>query len=684
MKIFNFLKKRIELPNPKRNPLVALMGYEKTYGKPEPTDFNAQVNSYTSWAYACINRIAFNVAMAEFTVYKKGRPPVKIKEHPFYDLVEAINPHFNKFEMLFITSIYLELTGNAYWWVVRNNFGVPMELWYLPAHWVKVIPSKEKFIAGYLMTIPETNVQVPFDSSEVIHFKYPSPHSLFYGMSPLMGAMYGIDLNKHIKTWGINFFMNNAEPAGILQTEGSLGDDAYARLKTQWNAKHRGSENAGKIAILEQGLKYERTGSTIKDAQFSPMSRDIRDEILGIFGVPASKLGLVEDVNRANAEANDYTFQKDTIQPRNMIIQEKLNDKLMPMYDVKLIVKIENTVPLDKEFRLREKQANIASGFSSIDDEREKDGLDRYELPETKVPLIPFSLTPAGTPKSEPMETGIVSKDDTKDDTEDDEEKMIRKNYAKKGKWDMVVNLAKPLENLFEERMKRFFEAQRKDVMDRINKFREFKGIDGAQTKRLDAMIILDSAAQKLKMQVLTRPLIKEAYLAGLSIVNNELDTNFDTNAPTVARNIEHRIGFLADKVDDTTRSALSEAIIEGEKNGESVDSIAKRIERVFDYSEGTRSRTIAMTEVFGALNMGQHETYKQAGVKWQKWITARDENVRESHQSMEGQVVGIDEMFTSGMGGKMAYPSDRENGADASDTINCRCQAIAIHKKGD
>lgn len=670
MKLFNIFKKRIELPSPKRNPLVTLMGYEKSYGKAEPTDFNTQVEAYNSWAYACINRIAFSVASSEFKLYKKGDKKTTIEEHPFLEMMQKVNPNFNRFELLMMTSIYMELTGNAYWWIVKNQMGVPTELWYLPSHWVRVVPSKEKFIGGYVMRIPESNVQVPFEPEEVVHFKYPSPHSLFYGMSPLMGAMYGVDLNKHIKTWGISFFMNNAEPAGILQTEGTLGDDAYNRLKALWNAKHRGSDNAGKIAILEQGLKYERTGSTIQDSQFGGISRDVRDEILGIFGVPASKLGLVEDVNRANAEANDYTFQKDTIQPRCIILQEKINEKLLPMYDLRLACKLENPIPIDKDYKLRERQANISSGFSTIDEEREKEGLEPFGFPETSAPLIPFSLTPAGTPKEEPQMV---------DDNEDDDNTKSFKKSREDSKWELVARMTKPLENVFTERMQRYFEGQRKDVMERFNKFRSAK-----EHKGLEVLLVFNLEEQKARMKVVSKPLVTEAYKMGIQLVNDEIRGSFDANSPTVARNIEHRLSFLADQVNDTTLAALKDTITEGESLGESIDTIASRIDKVFDYSESSRSKTIAMTELFGSMNMAQLETYKLAGVKFQKWITARDEKVRDSHAEMEGQTVGIGEYFISGNGGKMLYPSDRENGADASDTINCRCQAIAVRKKGE
>ena len=123
-----------------------------------------------------------------------------------------------------------------------------------------------------------------------------------------------------------------------------------------------------KLAILERGLKYQQVGSGLKDMNFQDLGRSVRDEILAIFGVPASKLGLVEDVNRANADTNDYTYQKETILPKLRLIEEKLNEKLMPLYDTGLVVKFDNPVPEDKDFRLREISEHIRTGYSSIDE----------------------------------------------------------------------------------------------------------------------------------------------------------------------------------------------------------------------------------------------------------------------------------------------------------------------------
>lgn len=608
-----------------QNPLVELVGYEKTYGKPQPQDYAGMVTNYQSWVYACINRNAFSVAKCELELYKKtkaktGEDYVEIYDHPFLDLMKSVNPFFNRFELWVLTTTFLDLTGNAYWWLVKDTLGVPRAIWNIPSHWMKIVPSKTKFIEGYVMQQPGSPDKTPFDETEIIHFKYPSPFNMFYGCSPMYAAAYDVDINRELKAHGVNFLMNSAQPAGVLTTEQTLNDREYERLKTMWNLKHKGSSNAGKLAILEAGLRYEKTGSSLAELQFSETSRGVRDSILAIFGVPASQLGLVEDVNRANAEANEYVYQNGTILPKLKLIEEKLNEKLMPIYDVNLVCEFENPVPMDKEFRLREQQTHIASGYSSIDDERIEDGKEPYNAPETSVPLIPFSVIPAGTERPEPTnEVTPVEPEDDEDDEDDTTKafvstKSLYNTKAKRTrKWETFVSMTTPQEGTFKHVMARFFESQRKLVMENLNKFKGYSVKAG-----IEANIVFPANQENNRLKILVRPLIERAVKSGAKLGYTELASPIDFNLiePNLLRAVEKRMTFFAENVNESTAKLLTDAIKEGVTAGESIADISKRVGDVFDFSEKFRSVRIARTEVIGAANEGQLLSYVENGVE--------------------------------------------------------------------
>lgn len=651
-------------------PQVHLFGFEKSYGAPQPQDYQSMINNYKSWAYACAWKNAISVAQVELCIYKKSYDSInnketldKIGQHPFLDVIKSVNPFSNKFELFTITQTFLELTGNAYWWIPRNALGVPYMIWNIPSNWVRIIPSKTKFIEGYVVQVPGQGEVVPFDEEEVIHFKYPSPFNLFYGTGPMYAAMFGIDLNNQIKTWGINYFMNNANPGGILTTENSLSEPQYQRLKAQWNEKYRGSKNAGKMAFLEGGLKYEQTGSTMVDARMETVSRDVRDEILAMFGVPASKLGLVEDVNRANADANDYTYQKDTIRPRLLLIEEKLNEKMIPIYDDNLVCKFVDAVPEDKEYKLKERQANIQMGLTTIDEEREKGGLEPFNLPQTSVPLIPFNLVPAGEEREQ------------EDEQKFEEEKT--KASSSQSKWEVFVNISTPQERLFAETLKRFFSSQHSEVMKNLNKFKE---VGESINKDLAGFILFNMREANQKLKDKSRSHIKTAFITGIELGVKETKHPIDFNLfnPNILRAVEQRMDFFVQKNNESTANLLRDELNDGLSKGETLEELSRRVDKVFKYKEDFSSKRTAQTEVIGAINDGQLKSYIEAGIDKKKWITARDERVRESHQ-IDGQEQDIIQSFRLNSGVTLLYPGDRSGLAPAEEIINCRCTVQAV-----
>ncbi len=655
-------------------PFFKVIGFENKYGRENPVNNNLLIDNFKSWTYACVQRNAFSIAKCELLLYvNKGKGDLEeIDDHPFLEMMKKVNPFFNKFELWTLTSIFLELTGNAYWWIVKDQLGVPREIWHIPSNWVRIVPSKTEFIAGYVVQPPNAPTPMPFEETEIIHFKYPSPFDIFYGTGPLLAARYGVDLNNEIKLYGINFLMNQAQPSGILTTDNTIGELQFQRLKEQWNSRHRGSKNAGRMAILDNGIKYQQIGQGLKDIKFEDMANSIRDEILAIFGVPASKLGLVEDVNRANADANDYTYQKETIQPRLMLIEEKLNEKLLPMYDTGLEAHFTSPVPDDKEFRLRERAENIRSGYSSIDDERIKDNEDPYELPETEVPLIPFSVVPAGSPEPflEPTNAGGAA-----EGTDPDTGKMITKSEKRRtSKWEMFAKITAPQERLMKSAMERYFAGQHSEIMRNLNNYRSVKA-------GVSADILFNMNEQNAKLKIIAENHIREALLSGAGLASSELGIDFSLIEPNILRAVDKRVEFFAVKVNESTADMLAEQLSEALKNGETIDQISRRIDNVFDYSEKFRSIRTARTEVIGANNAGQLQTYAEAGIEHKQWITARDERVRPSHQ-IDGQTVKINEDFTTNLGSHMQYPGDRNGNAPVEDIIQCRCTLIAVRSK--
>lgn len=405
---------------------VFVLPWDAGREKIKPTDFEKQINSFYGTVYVCASKNAQAVAAANLklyvkkkskstkflfdtkpvtkgqksylyskpNIYGKVRKSVDIEEmteHPVLDMFQAVNKFRNQFDLWEETGLFLELTGNAYWWIIKNNLGVPGEIWVLPSQNVEIVADREKFIRGYVYR-KGTNVLF-FPEEDVIHFRFPNPADMFYGVSPLVACYSNVVMSEKIKDFEITLMENHARPEGYLRTEGQLNDTIYERLKEKWENRYGGEKRAGKTLILESGLEYQPITFPPKDLGNLALLKLSREEIANSYGVPISKL-TTEAVNLANARVGEAQYQRDTILPRLTRIEEKLNEKLLPLYDENLFVSYDSPVPADKEYELKEKQFRLGSYVSPVNEIRDELGMDPVEWGE--VPLAQQGIGPLG------------------------------------------------------------------------------------------------------------------------------------------------------------------------------------------------------------------------------------------------------------------------------------------------
>lgn len=145
----------------------------------------------------------------------------------------------------------------------------------------------------------------------------------------------------------------------------------------------------------------------------------------------------------------------------------------------------------------------------------------------------------------------------------------------------------------------------------------------------------------------------------------------------------EHTLSWLLAKNRDLTLKGINVAVTGGILQGKGAESIAEKVADVIGDSTrgaGYRALRIARTETLRAMNAGAYAAMQQvrdpeaAGQK-KIWIASLDLRTRESHQKLDGQMIGMDENF-SGTSGSGLRPGAM--GA-ASENINCRCRSAAI-----
>lgn len=372
------------------------------------------VSGYMSAVYAATKRIADAIALTPFSMYQtKNNKMEKIVDfsNPFYKLFMNPNPLMDHIEVMERISVDLDLTGNAYLYVVRDDNGVPVELHPLLSQNMTVVPEKEddddgQLVAGYLYSLDTPDSTYPtfmddgrttaFARDEILHFKTANPKSLFYGYSPIEAARYSIDTDTEMGSQRLNLLRNRAIPEGLLVSQRPLTQEDAERIRTQWNQLYQGRNQRGKLAVLDAGsFEFQRLGLSAEELEFQKGKESVWQEIFAIYRVPYAILGGPE-VNKASVEAAERIFIKDAIKPRLAKIQASINKWLMPMFGESMIMIFDDPTSSDSSFRVLEKRTNLQLGITTINEERDRDGLEPVEW--GNEPYLPLNLATPDSP----------------------------------------------------------------------------------------------------------------------------------------------------------------------------------------------------------------------------------------------------------------------------------------------
>ena len=149
-----------------------------------------------------------------------------------------------------------------------------------------------------------TTSQVYLRPSDVLHIPGLGFDGLV-GYSPIAMAKNAIGVAAACEEFGAKFFANGAAPGGVLEHPSVVKDPE--RLRESWNAVYQGSGNAHRIAVLEEGIKYQPIGISPEQAQVLETRKFQIDEIARIFRVPPHMVGDLEKSSFSNIEQRRWS-----------------------------------------------------------------------------------------------------------------------------------------------------------------------------------------------------------------------------------------------------------------------------------------------------------------------------------------------------------------------------------------
>lgn len=335
--------------------------------------------------YSCVRILAEAVSGLPLHLYRykeDGGKERAIDNNLYHLLHDEPNKEMSSFIFRETLMTHLLLWGNAYAQIIRNGKGEVVALYPLMPNKMQVDRDENgELYYIYTRSSDEAKtmegVTVYLTPRDVLHIPGLGFDGLV-GYSPIAMAKNAIGLAIATEEYGAKFFANGAAPSGVLEHPGTIKDPS--RLRENWNSTFGGSANSGKVAVLEEGMKYTPISISPEQAQFLETRKFQIDEIARIFRVPPHMVGDLEKSSFSNIEQQSLEFVKYTLDPwvirwEQSLSRALLNEDEKRKYFFKF--NLEGLLRGDYESRMSGYAVARQNGWMSTNDIRELENMDK-------------------------------------------------------------------------------------------------------------------------------------------------------------------------------------------------------------------------------------------------------------------------------------------------------------------
>lgn len=335
--------------------------------------------------YSCVRILSEAVAGLPLHLYRYTENGGKEKavEHPLYFLLhDEPNPEMTSFVFRETLMTHLLLWGNAYAQIIRNGKGEILALYPLmPDRMTVDRDGNGRLYYEYRISSEDAPTMqgnlVRLQPSDMLHIPGLGFDGLV-GYSPIAMAKNAIGMAIACEEYGAKFFANGAQPSGVLEHPGTIKDPS--RVRESWTQTFGGSQNANKVAVLEEGMKYTPISISPEQAQFLETRKFQINEIARIFRVPPHMVGDLEKSSFSNIEQQSLEFVKYTLDPwvsrwEQGMVRSLLAAEEKKSYFIKF--NVDGLLRGDYQSRMNGYAIGRQNGWMSANDIRELENLDR-------------------------------------------------------------------------------------------------------------------------------------------------------------------------------------------------------------------------------------------------------------------------------------------------------------------
>jgi len=284
----------------------------------------------------CVNFLAQAIAHTKLKVHRRqadqSRPP--LDDHPLAKLLERPNPQTTGFDLIHATVSDLGLYENAFWIKVQGSDGLQLH---------RIPPAYMTVKGGSIITGPASyevdvrNGKPPrsFAPDEVVHIHGYDPLDTRVGQSRLHPLTMVLREESEATRWRAKFWRKGARMDGLLKRPAEAGnwdETAFKRFREGWRRFVRGGDLEGETPVLEDGMDYQPTSFSPKDAEFIAGREWALDVVATAYHIPLAMLSRKGSATFASLKEFHKILYVDVLGPWNAMIEKALWLQLLPEF----------------------------------------------------------------------------------------------------------------------------------------------------------------------------------------------------------------------------------------------------------------------------------------------------------------------------------------------------------------
>lgn len=282
-------------------------------------DVNESSAVTLSVVYRAATVISEAIGTMPIKLYRKENGKrIEETNHPLADAITFdANPEqsWQEFLIQFVWNSIIFGTGYAE--IVTNDLG-EIQFYLIPSQ--AVIFEKGAYTvitqAGK-MTIPQEKMLV---------LRGPSPDGSV-GYKLVEVARDTLSFSLALQQYGVNYFENNCQIGGVLETLAEMEPEQKANARKSWAGIYSGIKNVGSTAVLDQGLTYKQFQTNNQAGQFVENKQQEIYAVCRFIGVEPIFVFEYGRATWGNSEQMTRNFLQFSLNPKCCKIEDQLRKK---------------------------------------------------------------------------------------------------------------------------------------------------------------------------------------------------------------------------------------------------------------------------------------------------------------------------------------------------------------------